>query len=107
VVQLVSRWLWPAETFQCVQSVWPIQPPETDIFAGLWPAQAVHQPLGGRPQGRAGFSASRPCSLRMLLCWSPEDHGSSSARASRHHTAGRSCRARWRHEVDKARLPQR
>ena len=35
VVQLVSRWLWPAETFQCVQSVRPIQPPETDIFAGL------------------------------------------------------------------------
>jgi LmbE family N-acetylglucosaminyl deacetylase len=35
VCQLVSRWLWPAETFQCVQSVRPIQPPETDIFAGL------------------------------------------------------------------------
>ena len=35
VLQLVSRWLWPAETFQCVQSVQPIQPPETDIFAGL------------------------------------------------------------------------
>jgi mycothiol S-conjugate amidase len=35
LVQLVSRWLWPAETFQCVQSVRPIQPPETDIFAGL------------------------------------------------------------------------
>jgi hypothetical protein len=31
----VSHWLWPAETFQCVQSVRPIQPPETDIFAGL------------------------------------------------------------------------
>jgi len=35
VVRPVSRWLWPAETFQCVQSVRPIQPPETDIFAGL------------------------------------------------------------------------
>ena len=35
VVRRVSRWLWPAETFQCVQSVRPIQPPETDIFAGL------------------------------------------------------------------------
>ena len=31
----VSHWLWPAQTFQCVQSVRPIQPPETDIFAGL------------------------------------------------------------------------
>ena len=35
LVRPVSRWLWPAETFQCVQSVRPIQPPETDIFAGL------------------------------------------------------------------------
>ena len=35
LVQLVSRWLWPYETFQCVQSVRPIQPPESDIFAGL------------------------------------------------------------------------
>jgi N-acetyl-1-D-myo-inositol-2-amino-2-deoxy-alpha-D-glucopyranoside deacetylase/mycothiol S-conjugate amidase len=33
--QLVSRWLWPSETFQCVQSVLPAQPPESDIFAGL------------------------------------------------------------------------
>jgi LmbE family N-acetylglucosaminyl deacetylase len=33
--QLVSRWLWPYETFQCVQSVRPIQPPESDMFAGL------------------------------------------------------------------------
>jgi len=33
--QLVSRWLWPYETFRCVQSVRPIQPPESDIFAGL------------------------------------------------------------------------
>src|SRR4030095_10971275 len=43
----------------------------------------------------------------ILRCWSPEDTGSSSARASRHHTAGSSCRARGRHEVDKAGLPQR
>jgi LmbE family N-acetylglucosaminyl deacetylase len=35
LVRPVSHWLWPAETFQCVQSVRPIQPPETDIFAGL------------------------------------------------------------------------
>jgi hypothetical protein len=35
LVRPVSRWLWPAETFQCVQSVWPIQSPETDMFAGL------------------------------------------------------------------------
>jgi LmbE family N-acetylglucosaminyl deacetylase len=35
LVQLVSRWLWPYETFQCVQSVRPIQPPESDMFAGL------------------------------------------------------------------------
>jgi len=33
--QLVSRWLWPYETFRCVQSVRPVQPPESDIFAGL------------------------------------------------------------------------
>ena len=35
VFQLVSRWLWPYETFRCVQSVRPVQPPESDIFAGL------------------------------------------------------------------------
>src|SRR4029450_3740713 len=40
VVQLVSRWLCRAETFQCVHSVGPFQPTETDIFAGLCPAQA-------------------------------------------------------------------
>jgi len=33
--QRVSRWLWPYETFQCVQSVRPAQQPESDIFAGL------------------------------------------------------------------------
>ena len=33
--QLVSRWLWPYETFQCIQSVIPVQQPESDIFAGL------------------------------------------------------------------------
>ena len=35
VFQLVGRWLWPYETFRCVQSVMPIQRPESDIFAGL------------------------------------------------------------------------
>ena len=35
VFQLASRWLWPYETFQCVQSVRPIRPPESDMFAGL------------------------------------------------------------------------
>ena len=33
--QLVSRWLWPYETFRCIQSVLPAQQPESDIFAGL------------------------------------------------------------------------
>jgi len=33
--QLVGRWLWPYETFRCVQSVMPAQQPESDIFAGL------------------------------------------------------------------------
>jgi N-acetyl-1-D-myo-inositol-2-amino-2-deoxy-alpha-D-glucopyranoside deacetylase len=33
--QLVGRWLWPYETFRCVQSVMPTQQPESDIFAGL------------------------------------------------------------------------
>ena len=33
--QLVGRWLWPYETFRCVQSVMPVQRPESDIFAGL------------------------------------------------------------------------
>ena len=33
--QLVGRWLWPYETFRCVQSVRPAQQPESDIFAGL------------------------------------------------------------------------
>jgi N-acetyl-1-D-myo-inositol-2-amino-2-deoxy-alpha-D-glucopyranoside deacetylase len=33
--QLVGRWLWPYETFRCVQSVMPARQPESDIFAGL------------------------------------------------------------------------
>jgi LmbE family N-acetylglucosaminyl deacetylase len=33
--QLVNRWFWPYETFRCVQSVRPVQPPESDMFAGL------------------------------------------------------------------------
>jgi hypothetical protein len=33
--QLVNRWLWPYETFRCVQSVRPVQLPESDMFAGL------------------------------------------------------------------------
>jgi hypothetical protein len=30
-----GRWLYPYESFCCVQSVMPITRPETDIFSGL------------------------------------------------------------------------
>lgn len=34
-LRLSGRWLYPYESFCCAQSVVPVQPPETDIFAGL------------------------------------------------------------------------
>ena len=62
-------------------------------FADLTPlvAQAVAGSgiKAGQVSMRPGYSLSE-----ILLCWSPEDKGRFSARASRHHTAGSSCRAR-------------
>lgn len=34
-LRLSGRWLYPYESFQCVYSVKPVTPPETDIFAAL------------------------------------------------------------------------
>jgi LmbE family N-acetylglucosaminyl deacetylase len=34
-LRLTGHWLFPYESFRCVQSTVPIEPPENDIFAGL------------------------------------------------------------------------